>query len=182
MGSFFPFVKKWVLPVSADLEDRKKKKRNFCRIFMWDITLGHHPPTLGRGGGGHYYRNNQAIHSVGYLSITDPPAGQCLALYHLVRAGRSPSQYARVYLWAATVTTNGFSCRKGCSTEEEKKKKKKKICNNLFIVRPGVCYFYQFVDLIAIFSFFFSFLRRSQCSHTRGEFVNFVRNSHNEKK
>jgi hypothetical protein len=113
-----------------------KKKNEIFAESLCGITHGHHPPTLGRGGGGHYYRNNQASHSVGYLSIADPPAGQCLALYHLVRAGRSPSQYARVYLWAATVTTNGFSCRKGCSTEEEKKKKKKKICNN-FIYSPS---------------------------------------------
>jgi hypothetical protein len=118
MGSFFPFLKKWVLPVSADLEDRKNT--NFLQNLLCGITHGH-PPTLGRGGG-YYYRNNQASHSAGYRSPTLRAAG-ALALYHLVQAGPSPSQYALVYLWAATLTTNGLVVKKDVRRKKRKEKK-----------------------------------------------------------
>lgn len=83
-----------VLPFSADLEDRKKEI--FCRIFMWDNAR---PPACPSTRRALLPKSGQ---SLGYLSIalcgrTLRPTGQCLALYHLVRAGPSPSQYALVY-------------------------------------------------------------------------------------
>jgi hypothetical protein len=120
MGSF-PFLKKWVLPFSADLEDRKKE------IFAESLCGITHGRPLALGRGGHYYRNQASSHLAIYrlLVWADLPAGQPVLGFVSPCAGRPFSFTICPCLWVATLTQMGLVVE-GCSTEEEKKKKRKK--------------------------------------------------------
>jgi len=149
MGSF-PFLKKsgffHFLQISKTVK-RKFFAESLCGIMHGCLPA--RPPALGQGG--HYYRNQASHSSIYRLVWANPPANRQLLGFVSPCAGRPFSFTICPCLWAPTLTQMGLVVE-GCSTEEEKKKK---ICNNLFIVRPGVCCFYRLVDFILIFSVFF---------------------------
>jgi hypothetical protein len=155
MGSFL-FLKKWVLPFSADLKDHKKE---ILAESLCGITHGR--PPLDKNG------ITTEIRPVTRLSIT--LCGQTLwraSAWLCITLRRQALLLHNMPLFMGGYTyTNGFSCRMMFNQRREKKK----IFNNLFIVHPGVCCFYQLVDFIPIFSFLL-FLFPCQYTHTHTEY------------
>jgi len=111
--------KKWVLPFSADLEDRQKEI--FCRIFMWDnARLPACPPARPWTRRALLPKSGQ---SLVYLSpcVGEPSGQPATAWLCITLCGQALLLHNMPLFMGAYTYTNGFSCRRMFDRRREKK-------------------------------------------------------------